>query len=306
MTTIGTEADVATGKAAEAVTTTASGIDRLEVDANGWTFTARAAGPEGGRGVILLHGFPQTSWCWRGQLSALGDAGCRAVAPDQRGYSAGARPLRVTDYRLDHLIGDVLALADTMKMDRFDLVGHDLGGLVAWVAAARHPERVRSLSIVSTPHPLALREVLAGDAAQASWSERMESFRRPEVPERLLLGSDQSGSGLASLCRASGLGEAHTRQYLAVLTRPGALTAALNWYRAMEGVDLAGLPMVQVPTLYVWSTGDTSLGRPAAEASAKFVTGAYRFVVLDEISHWVPEAAPAELARLLVEHLAST
>jgi pimeloyl-ACP methyl ester carboxylesterase len=283
-----------------------AGIDRLEIDANGFTFTARAAGREDGRGVILLHGFPQTSWSWRGQLSALADAGCRAVAPDQRGYSAGARPLRVADYGLDHLVGDVLALADTMKMDRFDLVGHDWGGLVSWVTAARHPERVRSLSVVSTPHPLALRDALLDDAAQATWSGRMDSFVQPEVPERLLLGADQSGSGLASLCRASGLAEAHTRQYLAVLTRPGALTAALNWYRAMEGVDLGDLPMVNVPTLYVWSSGDPALGRPAAEASAKFVTGRYRFVVLDGVSHWVPEAAPGELARLLVEHLATT
>jgi pimeloyl-ACP methyl ester carboxylesterase len=295
-----------TTPATNAITTTTTGIDRLEIEAGGLTFTARAAGPAGGRGVILLHGFPQTSWSWRAQLSALGDTGCRAVAPDQRGYSAGARPLRVADYGLDHLVADVLALADTMNMDRIDLVGHDLGGLVSWVAAARHPERIRSLSVVSTPHPLALRQALAADASQAGWSGRMESFRRPETPERLLLGADHSGTGLATLCRASGLAEVHIRQYLAVLTRPGALTAALNWYRAMDGVDLTDLPMVNVPTLYVWSTGDTSLGRPAAEASSTFVTGAYRFVVLDGISHWVPEEAPGDLSRLLVEHLAAS
>jgi pimeloyl-ACP methyl ester carboxylesterase len=287
--------------------TLTSGIDRLEIDAHEWTFTARAAGPADGRGVILLHGFPQTSWSWRAQLSQLGDAGCRAVAPDQRGYSAGARPERVADYGLDHLVGDVLALADTLHMEAFDLVGHDWGGLVSWVTAARHPERVRSLSVVSTPHPLALRDaLLGGDVAQGDWSARMESFRRPEVPERLLLGADNSGSGLAALCQASGLGEAHIRQYLAVLTRPGALTAALNWYRAMDEADLADLPMVNVPTLYVWSTGDTALGRPAAEASSKFVTGSYRFVVLDGVNHWIPEAAPGELSRLLVEHVAAT
>ena len=91
------------------------------------------------------------------QLSELGDEGYRAVAPDQRGYSAGARPLHVADYGLDHLVADVLALADAMEMDTFDLVGHDWGGMVSWVAAARHPDRVRSLSVVSTPHPLALR-----------------------------------------------------------------------------------------------------------------------------------------------------
>ena len=282
-------------------------IERLEIDANRLTFTARAAGPEHGRGVILLHGFPQTSWSWRGQLSELGEAGYRAVAPDQRGYSAGTRPLTVSEYQLDHLVGDVLALADAMEMDTFDLVGHDWGGMVSWVVGARHPDRVRSLSVVSTPHPLALRAaLLGGDPDQAERSAQMDAFRRPEVPERLLLGEDRSGSGLEALCTASGLGAADTRQYLAVLTRPGALTAALNWYRAMDGDELADLPPVAVPTLYVWSTEDPALSRPAAEASGTFVTGGYRCVALEGVNHWIPEAAPKELARLLLEHLATT
>jgi pimeloyl-ACP methyl ester carboxylesterase len=282
-------------------------IDRLEIDANGLTFTARAAGPHGGRPVLLLHGFPQTSWSWRAQLSALGDAGYRAVAPDQRGYSAGARPPDVADYRLEHLVADVLALADSMEAYTFDLVGHDWGGMVSWVAAACHPERVRSLSVISTPHPLALRDaLLGGDPAQATRWAHMDDFRRPEVPERLLLGADQSGSGLHALCEASGLAPVHTREYLAVLTRPGALTAALNWDRAMGEHELAELPVVRVPTLYVWSTGDAALGRAAAEASGSFVAARYQFVVLDGVSHWVPEAAPQELTRLLVAHLATT
>lgn len=286
---------------------TAGVIDRLEIDANDLTFTARAAGPHDGRRVLLLHGFPQTSWSWRAQLSALGDAGYRAVAPDQRGYSVGARPPNVADYGVGHLVSDVLALADTMEMDTFDLVGHDWGGLLAWAVAARYPERVRSLGVVSTPHPLALRHALLGaDPEQAARSDHMDAFRKPRLPERLLLGTDGSGSGLRDLFAGSGLDSSHSQEYLAVLTRPGAMTAALNWYRAMEADDLADLPLVTVPTLYVWSSGDAALGRLAAEASAEFVAGPYTFVVLEGVSHWIPEAAPEELARLLLAHLASS
>lgn len=282
-------------------------IERLEIDANGLTFAARAAGPHDGRPVLLLHGFPQSSWSWRRQLARLGAAGYRAVAPDQRGYSPGARPAGVADYAVPHLVADVLAVADTMEMRRFDLVGHDWGGMVAWVLAARHAERVRSLTVVSTPHPEALRAALLGaDPEQAGRSEYIALFRQPDEPERLLLGEDGRGAGLRQLFASTGLSSGpDVDEYVQLLVRPGALTAALNWYRAMEGADVDGLPPVVVPTRYVWSTGDVALGRVAAEATAEWVAGRYRFDVLEGVSHWVPEEAPDELNRLLLEHLAS-
>jgi pimeloyl-ACP methyl ester carboxylesterase len=258
-------------------------IERIEIDANRLTFTARAAGPHHGRGVILLHGFPQTSWCWRGQLSELGDAGYRAVAPDQRGYSAGARPPAVADYGLDHLVGDVLALADAMEMDTFDLVGHDWGGMLAWLVASQRPDRVRSLTVVSTPHPLALERANGhGDPDGAT-----AFLCTPEEPERLFLGSDVD-------------------MYVAALSEPGALTAALNWFRAMDPTSLADLQPVSVPTLYVWSTGDGVFGRDVAEDTSTHVCGPYAFEVLEGVSHWIPEMAPGKLSSLLIGHLAAT
>jgi pimeloyl-ACP methyl ester carboxylesterase len=119
----------------------------------------------------------------------------------------------------------------------------------------------------------------------------------------VLLGADRSGSGLRALLVASGLDMAYAREYVSVLSRPGALTAALNWYRAMGAEDLTDLPLVRVPTLYVWSTGDVAFGRRAAEASANFVVARYKFVALNGVTHWIPEAAPRELTRLLVAHL---
>ncbi len=279
-------------------------IERLEVDANGLTFTARAAGSYKGRPVLLLHGFPQTSWCWRPTLSDLGQAGFRGLAPDQRGYSPKARPPDIASYAVPQLVDDVLALADTLELPMFDLVGHDWGGMVAWVVAARHAHRVRSLTVVSTPHPEALRAATARRGPD--YLAHIERFRRPEEPERLLLGPDQSGSGLQRLFEATGLVDHDVSEYLGVLTQPGALTAALNWYRAMNADQLGSLPPIVVPTLYIWSTGDVALAREAAEATAQRVAGRYQFAVLEGVSHWIPEQAPADLSRLLLEHLAAT
>ena len=285
---------------------TSGAIDRLEISAGGLIFTGRACGPHEGRRVLLLHGFPQTSWAWRDELSALGRAGYRAVAPDQRGYCPGARPAEVADYATGHLVGDVMALADSMEMETFDLVGHDWGGMLAWIVASQHPARVRSLSVVSTPHPLALqRALLGGDPAQATYGEATASFRTPDAAERLLLGADGSGSGLATLLAETGLDDDDARMYVMALTEPGAMTAALNWYRAMDGVALADLEPVTVPTLYVWSTGDEAFGRVAAEDTARCVRGPYTFEVLENVSHWVPEMAPVELSDFLIRHLSA-
>src|ERR1017187_222230 len=133
-----------------------SGKDPMNISvidglANRWTFTTRMAGPEDGPPAILLHGFPQTSRCFSSQLLAVGEAGFRAVAPDQRGYSPGARPTGVDDYLVDNLASDIAALADALAFDTFDLVGHDWGGLVAWTVAGLHPQRVRTRTSVSTP-----------------------------------------------------------------------------------------------------------------------------------------------------------
>src|SRR4051812_48257716 len=111
-----------------------------------------ADGPEDGELVLLLHGFPQSWWEWRHQLEALGKAGYRAVAPDQRGYSPGARPGGVEHYGVEELVADAVGFADALGVDRFHLVGHDWGAIVAWYVAATHPDRLKTLSIVSTPH----------------------------------------------------------------------------------------------------------------------------------------------------------
>ena len=279
--------------------------ERTEIPVGDEVFDALAAGPADGELVLLLHGFPQSSWQWRSQLSALGDAGYRAVAPDQRGYSPRARPEGVDHYRADRLAADVLAIADWLGGHHFHLVGHDWGAAVAWQLAGRHPGRLRSLTAVSVPHPMALAEALASPSGdQLARSSYINLFRTPEVPERLLLADE--GAGLRALFANSGY---HDREavehYVALLLEPGALTAALNWYRAIDPLVVLGLEPVTTPTLFVWSTDDPAIGREAADACAAHVAGPYRFEVLEGVSHWIPEDAPEDLNRLLLDHLSS-
>ena len=285
-------------------------MEELELPVGEMTFSARAAGPVDGRLVLFLHGFPQTSWSWRNQVAALGDAGYRAVAFDQRGYSEGARPEGTDHYKLDHLVADVIAVADGLGGHRFDLVGHDWGGAVAWQTAGRYPDRLRSLTVASTPHPAAFTGALSagggrgGEGDQAQRSSYMELFRQPEVPEQMFLGDH--AAGLRGLYAATGLPENDVEEYVRVLTQPYCMTGALNWYRAASIGDVDHMGPITTPTLYVWSDNDVALGRDAAEATAQHVEGPYRFEVLEGVSHWIAEEAPERFNALLLEHLAET
>jgi pimeloyl-ACP methyl ester carboxylesterase len=273
---------------------------QLEVQAGEFTFDCAAEGPEDGPLVLLLHGFPQSSIEWRSQLVALGAAGYRAVAPDQRGYSPGARPSEVSAYAIPHLVADVLAIADDMGGHRFHLVGHDWGAAVAWQVAGRYPERVRTLTAVSVPHPRALTAAMAsGESDQRERSGYMQWIRSAaegEVEGQLLA---NDGAGLRTM--VGGLPGAD--EYVAALSEPGALTGALNWYRAAGRDDVLGIGPVTAPTLFVWSDGDVAIGRDAAEQCGRHVDGPFRFEVFEGVDHWVPEKAADRLNALLLEHL---
>jgi pimeloyl-ACP methyl ester carboxylesterase len=283
-------------------------LGKLSVSAHGFDFGGLTSGPKDGRPVLFLHGFPQTSWSFRYQLEALGQAGYRAIGLDQRGYSPGARPSDVTAYHIDHLVEDVVEVARSLGYEKFDLVGHDWGGMVGWVMGIRHPELLNTLTVVSTPHPSAFGVALSvPDGDQQQRSSYITVFRQEGVAENLFLGEDGSGEGLRTLFTASGLESGDTEVFVKALTEPGALTAALNWYRATSFEDemMRDLGPVSVPTMYVWSTDDIALGREAAEATGNYVSGPYRFEVLEGVSHWIPEAAPEQLSGLLLDFLGS-
>lgn len=277
-------------------------MEQMQIPVGSFVFDALAEGPGDGELVLLLHGFPQSSHEWRHQLGALADAGYRVVAPDQRGYSPGACPQDPAEYTAADLVGDVLGIADQLGAERFHLVGHDWGGTIGWQIAGRHPERLASLAVISTPHPAAMRRSIRGGGEQKERSSYMLFFRSPEAEETLLA---DDAALLRSIFTTTGLSEEAVNPYVERMQRPGMLTGGLNWYRTM-GVDLVeGLGPITTPTLYVWSTDDAALGRETAEATARYVDGPYRFEVIEGVEHWVPELVPELLGALLLDHLAS-
>ena len=274
-------------------------MDTLVIDANGLRFDAIAAGPADGDLVLCLHGFPQFADAWTPLLEALGADGYRAVAFDQRGYSPGARPGRVADYAMPHLVADAIAVADRLGAARFHLVGHDWGGAVAWAVAGAHAHRLKTLTVLSTPHPEALTAAIRHDPDQQARSTYMLMFRAAEgVAETYLLEDD------AANLRAAYRGKVTPEQVEAIVARlsvPGALTAALGWYRAMA--DNPPVGQIIVPTLFIWGEEDQALGRTAALGTARHVEGPYRFEAIAGGSHWLVDERPDAIIALIAPHL---
>ena len=247
--------------------------------------------------VVLLHGWPQDRHTWSQVTPLLVDAGLRVLTFDQRGYSPRARPPGRRAYRMEELVGDVLGLLDALGTPRVHLVGHDWGGSVAWALAERHPERLRSLTVLSTPHHRAIAWAMRhGDQARRSWY--MAAFQLPVVPELVLR------RRLATALRRSGLPEQQVQRYAARFRQRGAARGGLAWYRAIplrrNGSHGSPAHRISIPTAYVWGRDDQALGRSAAERTREHVAADYTFTELDA-GHWIPETHPREVAGAILE-----
>jgi pimeloyl-ACP methyl ester carboxylesterase len=270
------------------------------------TFDVMIDGAEDGPVVLLLHGFAESFHMWRSPMSKLAAAGYRAVAPSQRGYSAGVRPdtRQPANYSFDHLVNDALSVAAACgsASDRFHLVGHDWGGSIAWGIADRYPERVASLTVLSRPHPNAFNRALAApDGEQKRRSSHHWWFLEADATARIL--ADDS-RWLRQRLKANKVPEAAMAEYIGVLGNPATMEAALTWYRA-RGAIRAPIGVIKVPTLYIWGDADDTVGRMAAEATQEFVAAPYQFVALPGVGHFAADQAPDEVAALLLAHLAA-
>jgi pimeloyl-ACP methyl ester carboxylesterase len=263
----------------------------MQISARGFTFEVYVGGPLDGQPVLLLHGFPQHSGEWDLVAPLLHAYGYQTIALDQRGYSPGARPVDVDAYRIGEPVADALAVLDARGIGTAHVVGHDWGAVVGWHLAAGHADRVRTFTAVSIPHPRAIGSAAIEDEDQRQRLSYMELFRQPGKAEQVLLADD------ARRLRAmfGGCPEVRVKEYVEPMRAPGALTAALNWYR----VPAEPADAVTVPTTYVWGDRDTAIGPVAAQRCADWVSGPYRFVPLSGFSHWIPDEAPGELAEAI-------
>lgn len=253
------------------------------------------AGPPDGPVVVLLHGFPELDIMWQPVIDRLTARGFRCLAPLQRGYSPCARPKRRRDYRGHELVSDVAALIDASGAQRVHLVGHDWGAVVAWYVAQEHPDRLRTLTSLSVPHPAAfLKAAATSRQALASWY--MLFFQLPWIPERMLL-HPRVQKGFLDSRADHELGRAE----IDAMNQPGTWTAALNWYRGMPFTRPAAVRRkVTVPTLYVWSDEDVALKEKGARLCADYVVGDYRFERLAG-SHWIVEEHPDTVSQLMLD-----
>jgi len=278
-----------------------SSTSTYEIPVGDLTFDVLISGPDDGIPLVALHGFPESAASWGKVTPLLTAAGYRVIAPNQRGYSAGARPEGVDAYKIEHLVADVVGLLDALGLPDAHLVGHDWGSAVAWQVAGRHPNRIRSLTAISVPHPTAFGWALREDEDQKQRSSYIGLLRQEGKAEEVL--SEDNFRRLRAMFDGQ-IDPEFADEHIRVLSGEGALTGALNWYRAMTR-DFGDIDRTTVPTTYVWSTGDTALGRAGAERCGEFVDAPYEFVVLDGGSHWIPEERAEELAEAILARAGS-
>ena len=275
------------------------------VQANGLRFRTMADGPASGEMVVLLHGFPEGAESWSKQVDALARSGALAVAPDMRGYGLSDAPGSVEDYRLDKLVEDVAGIIKAFGRSSAHVAGHDWGAMVAWYFAGLHPEMTKTLTVLSVGHPAALAEAAAHDPDQKERSRYVGLFLIEGKAESVLAEDDHRR--LRAML-ASSLPPGAVEHFVRSLSRPGRLTAGLNYYRANLSrehawTDLRRDITVTAPTVMLWGDQDPALGRLQAENTAEHMTGDYRLEVLEGAGHWLQFERPDEVGRSLVNSI---
>jgi pimeloyl-ACP methyl ester carboxylesterase len=254
-----------------------------------------------GPAVMFIHGFPDTSAVWRYQIPAMVEAGYRVIAPDVRGFGKSDKPAKTQDYELAILSQDMINLLDTLHIEKIHVVGHDMGAVMAWLMGGFYPQRIGRLVVLSVGHPMASRERRSIEQREKHWYMLFFQFR--DTAEALLKLDDWK------LFRELLRNHSEVENWIRDLSRPGALTAALNWYRANMGPERelqppVSIPSVEVPTLGIWSSGDAYLTEKPLMASGAFVKAEWQYKRIEGASHWLQLDEPDQVNKLLIDFFA--
>ena len=270
-----------------------------DVSVDELTFTCRVSGMENdGEAVILLHGFPETSRMYYDLIPVLVSEGFKVVAPDQRGYSPGARPSKISDYSIDKLSQDVIDIADAFQFEKFHLIGHDWGSAVGWVTVAFHSDRVISWTALSVPHLDAFFEAMNNNPEQQRKSQYIKFFKKPILPEFYF--SIFGYKYLKDIWRKSSKEE--IEKYLEVFKQKGALKSSLNWYRANMKNDDKSIGDIAAPTLIIYGLKDMAIGEKSVDESEKYLKGDYKIEKL-ESGHWLIQESFETVSKSIINHL---
>jgi epoxide hydrolase 4 len=268
---------------------------------------AVAAGPEDGPVVVLLHGFPEFWYSWHKQIEPLAAAGFRVIVPDQRGYNLSSKPRGVAAYALTELVSDVIAIADELGQQNIFLAGHDWGAAVAWSTALLHPQRIAKLAVINVPHPSVMRRYMMTRPRQTLRSWYIFFFQLPYLPEAVF-SAFNFRIGTSSLLHSSRPGTFPAddlAQYRTAWSQPGALTAMINWYRALFRFR-AKFPdrTVRIPARILWGERDDFLLPEMAQESLRYCANPELFTFVDA-THWLHHEEPARVSELLIDFFRS-
>jgi len=255
--------------------------------------------------IILLHGFPETSYMWIPLIHALADQGYCVVAPDQRGYSINARPKQTKEYHIHKLANDVFQIADAFNCKQFHLVGHDWGASIGWTMLGLHPDRILSWTSLSIPHLLAFQKAYFHDKDQRKRSRYIALFKLPWLAEKLF--------SIKQYKQLKKIWHNHTsdqiQAYMQTFSQPGALTASLNWYRAnlnRRGLSYLttqqGLHKIITPTQLIWGAHDIAVGRKGIELTQQYMRGPYNLIEL-QAGHWLIQEKEKEVVSLILNFI---
>lgn len=276
------------------------------VRANGLAFPTLAWGSPEGRPVLLLHGFPQDARTWSYIAAGLAAEGFYVVSFDQRGYASTTRPADPTAYNFELFVSDALAIADVYRLGQFNVGGFGMGGAAAWLLAARHPDRVKSLVVLRFPHPAAFAAGIRSDSAQAaSWAKLQAQIGGQSADVRAAKLLEDNAAGLKTFLLQSGLPQAWVDRYVRRLQQPGALVGALSWEQAISLDEFAAVPDIRIPTEYVWSAGP-ALTASTAAATAAHVSARYRIEELQGAGNFMIETSAERLLPIMLNFYRET